>query len=420
LAKNFATEYNKTGDSISLNQSVFVVLESTKGTFAPPTDTDFVFTLAGSSVTHTQPVTSSPHRSGRHNTDTFAEKKSTEWELPTFINIDTAQAGGDTAREPGMAVLWRSLLGNQTDTGGVSSVFESSVDPDITFSLYENGDVWSQQVRGSFTESMSLSAPGDGQAQCSWSGAGADRLRVGIGRTVANNDGGDTITLAVVTEAKRFPVGAQVMIVEGNGTTRSADTLNGTYKTVLETNPATGVVRLSGGNLTDADATTDPNGAQMFLAYAEPETPTGISNIQTGLVGSIAIDGLGGTVACVRNFELTLNNNHERVNYCYGTDGLATPFFVAGDRLSVELTVEMNLNHSTVEWLYDLDQFTAQDIDFVLGDSTGRHLKIDLPKIIFNIPTTTLPETGSIPFSADGVGYQTSLGSADEVTVSYL
>ena len=50
MAKNFATEYNKTGDSISLNQSIFVVAEITKGTFAAPTDTDFVFSLAGSAV----------------------------------------------------------------------------------------------------------------------------------------------------------------------------------------------------------------------------------------------------------------------------------------------------------------------------------------------------------------------------------
>jgi len=209
------------------------------------------------------------------------------------------------------------------------------------------------------------------------------------------------------------------MYITGDGVTRSTATPNGTYATVTATDPLTGIVTMDIALPADMNAPVD-GAAQVFLAYAEPVTPTGISNIQTGLVGSISIDGLGGSVSCVRSFDLTLSNNHERVNYCYGTDGLATPFFVAGDRLSVELSVEMNLNHSTVEWLYDLDQFTSQDIDFVLGDSTGRHLKIDLPKIIFNIPTTTVPESGSIPFSADGIGYQTNLGGADEVTVSYL
>ena len=417
MAKNFKNNYDKTGDSIALEQSVFVVLETVKGTFAAPTDSDFVFSIAGSAVTHTQPVTSSPHRSGRHNTDTYAEKKSTEWELPTFINIDTAAPGGDTARDAGVAVLWKSLLGNQTDSAGVSSIFESSVDPDITFSFYENGDIWSQQVRGSFVESLNLNAPGDGQAQANWSGAGADRVRVGIGKFTSDSNTTNIITLVSVTEAKRFPVGAQVMIIEDDGLVRSADTPNGSYRTVTATNIATGAVTLDGAVLADADGTT---GTGFYLAYAEPASPTGISNIQTGLVGSIAIDGLGGTVACVRNFDLTLNNNHERVSYCYGSDGLSTPFFVPGDRLSVELSVEMNLNHPTLEWLYDLDQFTSQDIDFILGDVATRHLKIDLPKIIFTIPSTTVPKSGSIPFSAEGIGYQTNLGSANEVTVSYL
>jgi hypothetical protein len=419
MAKNFSTLYNKTGDSIALNQSIFIVEEVTKGTFAAPTDTDFAYTLAGSSVTHTQPVTPTPHRTGRHNTDSYVEKKTTEWELPLFVNIDTTLgAAAVTEIDTPVRVLWKSLLGSEDITGG-SPVFDASIDPDITFSLYENGDVWAQQVRGSFCESMGFDAPGDGQPQMNFSGAGADRVRVGIGRTAANNNGGNTITLAVVDEAKRFPVGAQVMIVEGDGTTRSTDTAGGTYRTVTATDSATGIVTLDGAALADSDATTDP-ATEMFLAYAEPESPAGISNVQTGLVGSIAIDGLGGTVACVRNFNLTLNNNHERVNYCYGTDGLATPFFVAGSRLSVELSVEMNLNHDTVEWLYDLDQFVAQDIDFILGDAAGRHMKIDLPKIIFSIPTTTVPDEGSIPFSAEGIGYQTSLDQADEITVSYL
>lgn len=419
MAKNFANEYNKTGDSISLNQSIFVVTETTKGAFAAPTDSDFIYTIAGTAITHTQPVTSSPHRSGRHNTDFYAEKKSTEWEIPTFVNIDTGAVGGDTAREAGLAVLWKSLLGNQTDNAGVSSVFESSVDPDLTFSIYENGDIWSQQLRGSFVNACTLSAPGDGQAQLSWSGASADRLRVGIARSTIDNNGGSTFTCVNVTEAKRFPVGAKVMYILGDGVTRSTATPNGTYATVTASNSTTGVVTLDIALPLDMDATADA-ALQVFLAYAEPEAPTGISEIQTGLVGSIAIDGLGGAVSCVRNFELTLSNNHELANYCYGSDGLSDPFFIAGDRLQVEVSVEMNLNHETVEWLYDLDQFVSNDIDFVLGDATTRHLKIDLPQITFSIPSTPVPESGSIPFTAEGVAYQTSATGADEITVSYL
>ena len=416
MAKNFKDIYDRTGDSIALEQAFFVKLETTKGTLIGPTDTDFFFTIGGGNVNHTQPKQSSPHRSGRHNTDIFREKKVTEWTIPTFVNIDTTLGAASSAEvEPGIRLLWRSLLGKEDTASG--AVYDSSIVPDITFSLFENGDKWAQQLPGCYVEANSFSAPGDGQAQMEWSGRGADRFRVGIGKFTTDSNTTNIITLDTATEAKRFPVGALVMIIEDGGVVRSADTPNGTYRKVTASDSGTGAVTLDGAVLADADGTT---GTGFFLAYAEPETPTGIADIQTGLVGSISVDGLGGTVPCVRSFNLTFTNNHEPVDYCYGTDGLATPFFVPGGRLAIEVEMELNLNDSLIELLADLDDFDAQDIDFILGDAAGRHLKIDIPKAIFDVPSTSLPEDGSIPVTISGMGFQTALGSSDEVTVSYL
>jgi hypothetical protein len=418
MAKDFASIYARAGDSIALEQSFFAKLETVKGTLIGPTDTDFFFTMGGGAITHTQPKQSSPHRSGRHNTDIFREKKATEWSIPTFVNIDTALgAAASTEVEAGIRLLWKSLLGKEDISAG--AVYTSADVPDLTFSLFENGDKWAQQAPGSYVESCGMAAPGDGQAQLDWAGRSADRIRVGIGQSTAVNDGGNTVTLLVATEAKRFPVGGLVMLVEGDGTTRSADTLGGTYRTITARDTGTGVVTIDGAPLADADGSGGA-GLELYLVYAEPETPTGIANIQTGLVGSISVDGLGGTVPCVRSFSVNFTNNHEAVDYCYGTDGLATPFFVPGGRLAVEIEMELNLNDSLIELLDDLDEFEAQDIDFILGDVAGRHLKIDIPKGIFDVPSTTLPEEGSIPVTLSGMGFQTSLGAADEVTVSYL
>jgi hypothetical protein len=185
---------------------------------------------------------------------------------------------------------------------------------------------------------------------------------------------------------------------------------------VTDSDEATGIVTVDGAVLADADGTVDP----VYLVYAEPEAPTGISNIQTGLVGSIDIDGLGGQVDCVRSFGVSFTNNLERSDYCYGTKSLAFPFFTAGGRLDVMVTVEMNLNDETIEWLRDLDSFVANDIDFILGDATGRHLKLDFPKVVFNVPETSVPESGTIPFSSEGFALQTALDAADECTASYI
>jgi hypothetical protein len=48
-----------------------------------------------------------------------------------------------------------------------------------------------------------------------------------------------------------------------------------------------------------------------------------------------------------------------------------------------------------------------------------RFLEIDLPKVIFQVPSIDVPETGSIPVSFEGTAYQTALDAADEIVVSY-
>jgi hypothetical protein len=415
MAKNFAAIYARTGDSIALQQSFFAVEETTKGTLKGPTGADFFYTRAGGAITHTQPKVSSEHRSGRHNNDIYAEKKSTEWTVPAFVNINTAVAAGATELDPAVRVLWKSLLGRETVGAGVT--FDAATDPDITFSLFENGDKWSQQARGSFVESGTITLPGNGVSGLEFSGRCADRLRVGISKSVIDNDGGNTITLAVAAEAKRFPVGCLVMLVEANGTTRSADTADGTYRKVTARDTGTGIITVDGAALADADGSVALT--PIYLCYAEPVTPVGISGIQTGLVGQITISGLA-SGACLRSATVTLTNNHEVVDYCYGHDGLDTPFFVPGGRLDVAVELEMNLNDQLIGLLDDLETFTSQNINLFLGNQATRHFKVELPKIIFDVPSTSLPESGSIPVSFSGMGFQTTLDAADEVKVKYL
>lgn len=418
MGKNYKNIFERTGDSVALNQKFYVIPETTKGVMVGPTDSSFFYTKGGGAVTHTQPKQSSPHRSGRHNTDIYKEKKVTEWNIPTFVNIDTSQlAAGVAEVEDGIQTLWLSLLGKE-DTSGTGVVYTSENDPDLTFSLHECGDKWAQQVPAAFVQQGVLSLPGDGQAGIEWTGRGADRFRMGISISSVDNDGGNTFTCDTASHAKRFQVGGLVMIIEGDGETRSADTPNGSYRKVTARDTGTGVVTLDGAPLADADGSGGA-GTEVYLVYAEPEAPVGIADIQTGLVGSADIGSLG-TLSCMRSASITMNNNHEVVDYCYGTDGLANPYFVPGSRLQVDTELEMNLNDAVIEFLDDLDSFTAQALEFILGDVTGRHLKVEIPKQIFDVPSTSLPEEGSIPVTFSGTGFQTALDAADEITVSYL
>jgi hypothetical protein len=414
MAKNYASIYNG-GDSIALEQKFFIKEESTRGVFAIPTDADFFYTLSGGTISHTVPAESSPHRSGRHNTTVIRDKSSTEWTIPMFFNIDTTLGAASTAEiDPSVRVLWKSLLGREDITGG-SPVYDSGFTPSTTFSLYETGDAWSVQSPGAFVEAGNATFPGDGQAQIEFTGSAKTALTVGIGKSTINNNAGSTVTVQT-GEGRRFPVGSKVMIVEANGTTRSTDTPNGSPREVLS---VTGdVVLLSGATLADADGSGV--GLPIYLVYYEPAAPTAINSPVTGLDGEITIAGFSTITGCVRNATINMVNNHELQDFCYGHDGLGGPLFVAGGRLAVEVSLELNLNKVLVSFLNKIQDFAGESINLVLGTATGRRLEVDMPKVIFTIPEISVPDTGTIPVTFSGLGYQTALDVANEITVSFL
>lgn len=412
MAKNFSAIYASTNDSSSLEQAIFIKQETTRGQLIPPTPTDFVYTIAGSAVEYTQPIESSPHRSGRHHNDIIKMKKELTWTLPMLFNIDTTLGAAAAAEiDLGVRLLYKSLLGRETATAG--AVFDTVNQPSVTFSMFENGDKWAKQAYGCFVDGATLTFPGDGRSQAEFRGMGGAAFLVGIGKSVTDNDGGNTVTVAT-GEGKRFPAGGLVMLIEADGVTRSADTLTGTARTV--TGVAGDVVTISGAPLADADGSG--LNAPLYLCYYEPATKTGISNPQTGLVGSFSVVGL--TNQCTRNATITIENGHEPVNYCFGEDALHGSFFVAANRMTATLALEMNVNDDTVEFYNSVQAFEPQDVELILGNAAGRHLKIDMPKVIFSVPSISVPETGSIPVTYEGTAYQTALDAADEITVSFI
>ena len=238
-------------------------------------------------------------------------------------------------------------------------------------------------------------------------------LLVGISElTTIDHDGGNDVVVAA-GEGDRFPVGSFVMLIEEDGTTRSADTPDGSPRSVTAVVGDT--ITLDGAALADANAT----GARIFLVYYEPETATAINDPQTGLEGSVTVASIA-SIGCVRSFSMNCTNNHEVQDFCYGEEGLGGKLFVPGGRFTSEVSIEINMTAELVEFLNNKADFTGDDIDLILGDVAGRHLAIDIPKVIFPVPEVNVPENGTIPVTFTGNANQTALDAADEVTLSYL
>ena len=389
MAKNFATIFNDTGDSIALEQKIFVKVEASRGTLIIPTGTDALLPESGTSVNFSQTKRSSTVKSGRHNTTFIKDKTLTEWTINSLLHIDTTLGAAAAAEvDSAYRVLMKSTLGNEDISAG--AVYKPT-QPNTTFSLFENGDVMAKQSPGCFVEACTLNLPGDGDSTYEWTGFGKTTLNVGLGRSVVDNDAANTVTLDVVTDASRFPVGALVMLIESDGLTRSSDTPDGAPRTVVSRDTGTGAVVLSGAVLADADGAS----STIYLVYYEPETTTVINDPITGLVGNVTVDNLT-NVNCVRNVTVSITNNHKLYDDCFGEEGLGGPLFAAGGRVDISIELELLLNKDFVTYLDGKKTFTADDIDIDLGDSAGRHLHLDLPKVIYDFPAVEIPESGTL------------------------
>lgn len=411
MAKNYASIYDSVNDSTALIQKFYLKEETVRGTLAVPAGTDFLYVLGGGSINFSQPINPSPHKSGRHNTSAIKEKKALEWSFPTFVNIDeTALSAGVGEFDPALRVLWKSLLGAEK-ISGAGVAYDSSSEPAVTFSIMEVGDKWAKQAMGLFVDSCEISLPGDGQSQLNWSGMGVEAYLVGIGKSTVDNNGANTITLQA-DEGKLFPVGSKVMLVLADGETRSGDTPANMARTVVSV--AGDVVTLDGAVLADADGSA----AAVYLSYYEPPTSVAIDNPLTGLVGTFTSTSIPGN-PCIRSATITIANGHELVNYCWGHDAASNTIFVPASRLEVDVSIELSLNKHTAYLYNSITLFEAQDLLFKLGDAAGRHFEVNMPKVIFQVPSISVPENGSIPVSFEGKGYQQSLDQADEIVVTY-
>lgn len=406
--KNYAAAYNDVNDSSALDQRFYLIAEGVKGVLTAPLNNSFLYTKSGGSITFTQAFNSSTHRSGRHNNNTIREKKSTEWSFSTMFNIDTLAANGAASIDPAVKLLFKSLLGREQAASTV--IYDAAITPSYYFSLFEVGDRWAKISRGAWVNSCKLSFPGDGQASMDWSGNAFDSVLVGIGKSITTN-AGNTVTVQT-GEGKRFPVGSLVMIIKTNGTTRSADTPLGLPRRVVSV--AGDVVLLDGAVLADADGSSALS--PVYLCYYEPAAPTAIDNPLVGLEGSFTADQLP-LGYCLRKLELDINNNHEIQNYCFGHDGIEG--FVPGGRLNVGVSADLNFSSDLLEFYNAVTEQTPSSWELVLGSATGRRFIVTLPKIIFQVPSITIPESGSIPVTFSGTAYQTVLDAADEITLTF-
>jgi hypothetical protein len=381
-----------------------------------PGNADLILIKGSGSLTESQELLDSEHKSGRHNTSYILGKSDENWSFPTYFNLNKSALNGSAAIDTPMKVLLESALG-KTSVGLVNSEFiaNASAAPDVTFTMMEVGDVSAKQAIGGYVEESEFNLPGDGQAMANFSGKAGSVTIVGIGKSTTIQAATNVFTCDDVGEGKNFPIGSYVMIIKADGVTRSTDTATLTARKV--TAVTAGAVTLDGAALT-ADSNGGPS-TPVYLVYYEPPAPVAVDAPETGLVGDIISTKLPAGY-CFRSLTIKCTNNHEPVDYCFGTKGLHAPFYIASGRLMVTASAELNWSKKIVSFYNRVKANESVDILAVLGAPTGRRFEFSLPKIYFSVPAVETPESGSIPVTFEGKGYQTVLDAADEIEVRVM
>jgi hypothetical protein len=103
--------------------------------------------------------------------------------------------------------------------------------------------------------------------------------------------------------------------------------------------------------------------------------------------------------------------------------------FIPGGRLEASLSLELNLNANLVEFMKRVRNLEAQNVTLRVGPEQSsptptipeekHHFLVKCPKVKFNVPSISVPESGSVPVTFEGTCLQTVLDAADEVTVEY-
>lgn len=351
--------------------------------------------------TFSQPVESNQHRSGRYHSGIIRKKKVCEFDFDTYVNMSgTAGDSIDTA----VSLLMEAMLGKKTTNAGSDITFEQDL-PVIYMSAAKVSTIFGEYYNGAYVRQMNMSFPGDGPATVKYQGKAADAAIAGLAKLASGSVASPTVTL-MTGESKRYTAGAYVMGVDTDGRTilygHDGSVKVSSYDDSLDTVLLdTSVTHPSGGFLVP----WDPGAIQKTVRDA----------IYTDLLGTMKLVATASPVD-VTDIQLTMNNDHVDLDNRFGAD--ANKGYVAGNRMTPELSVTFDLSNETMGSVIRTRLFTGLTPEIVLGSvSSGRYMKITAPKWIPAVPTLPVPENGTTPTTLVGNLFESNPGARDPIKI---
>jgi len=239
---------------------------------------------------------------------------------------------------------------------------------------------------------------------------GSDASEAGIGKVNGAVAASTTCILdnSPYAHAERFTANARVMIVKPDGRTITDGYAGDLYLTDVDT----GTDQLTFSRPVDIE----DDGLVVFWHPGAVQS-SGTDNVYTDLEGSFKFKASGNEV-CATNITLTAENNHIDKNNCFGSD--VNLDFVPANRLDITLEATLDLSNDVLGDLVQARKFGGFTPELIVGETTGRHLKITAPKWITSVPPKEIPENGTVPVTFSGNLYQSTPGAEDPIVMDFL
>jgi hypothetical protein len=367
------------------------------------TDSPDWFWTTKMGIKHSQDFEISLHKSGRQPSNIIKKKKMLEGDVEMYVNM----AGGDTVDiDDSVALLLQCVFGQKT-VGSNSITFDQKQPPSTYFSVLQGNNVFNRVANGCYVKNFTITLPGDGEATMKFTMKGRESKECSIGKVNGIVSASASVILEA-GEAGNFEPQSRVMVMDPDGRTVLAG-IDGTL--------IVNAVNLTTHTLTLSSAVSVAD--EGFIAPWLPHVFGfgGIDNPVTGLEGSVSFDGGSTTIEEIRSVEISVDPKTEDLDNYYGTD--TNRGYIVGDRSEIAVKVEMNLSASQFRKIQQSRRFESFSMKVILGPSSGRHLEIICPRVMYKIPGIELPDTGSVPVTFEGFALQQVLGSLDAVQLSF-
>jgi hypothetical protein len=359
--------------------------ESVYGTFVKPAGTDAIKVLSMGIEPMIQRRDRIDSRQTRSLMERFTGRHEVSWSLETYL-----LPSGTATTPPDIGPLLKAAFGVET-VGGSNVVYSLSASQAAHGSLSlvrEMNAVIMEACWGAVPQVCTITVDGSNDPKISFEGFAKKYAATGTTTLSSSPDASASFTVADPT----------VLAVNSVVKIGSLDNSGAGYK----------VTGISGSTITIETTITATSG-DAVVPFFPPETVAG--DPLAGISGSLAIGS--DTLVPIVSLEVSLNNNFKVIGDEALTDSV-TDYIAFTREVTGSLSIRARKDH--LKWLASRPQFTAHDLEIIVGETAGKRFKIDIPKAEFEFEALEVPEAEeavmSLPFRALGTS------GDDEITLT--